>query len=389
MQIFRFWVYYNLVRRDLQAKNRRAICNIAFPMLFCLIMSKAQKLFFLSGLCLLFAGCTEFLAVSGADAPAGGIYKLQAEGTFQLVELSKLNCLVRAPGSRRLYGTTGRGSGGVVVLDTLPFGGYIETKSVAAGGKTPCHLTLSPDGKYLYTANYSSSSISEFRLKEGLPAGLPRIIRHSGRGVTPRQKSPHPHFVRFDAAGKRLYVCDLGTDKILVYDWTPEKGIATPAAAELALPPGSGPRHLVFSPDGNTLYVANELDSTAASFVREGPEKPWRLGKVRSTLPDGADQKGNYPGAIKITSDGKFFFVANRGNDSVAVFATSGGGDFRLVRTVRSGGEFPSDLLLLNGDRLLVVSHLKSGGVTSFEHENGTLTPSVTYSVPKCTALCE
>ena len=352
-------------------------------------MSKATKIFFASVGTLLLAGCAEFLAVSGADAPAGGVYKLQAEGTFQLVNLSKLNCLVRAPGSKRLYGTTVRGSGGVVVLDTMPFGGYIEVKSVAAGGKTPCHLTLSPDGNFLYTANYSSGSVSEFRLKDGLPANLPRIVRHTGRSVTKRQKSPHPHFVRFDAEGKRLYVCDLGADKIFVYDWTPETGLKTPAAAELTLPPGAGPRHLVFSPDGNTLYVANELDSTAASFVREGPGKTWRLAEVRSTLPSGANKKGNYPGAIKITADGKFFFVANRGDDSVAIFATSGGGKFRLLRTVRSGGEFPSDLLLANGDRLLVVGHLNSGGVTSFEFADGVLTPSVTYSVPKCTALCE
>lgn len=352
-------------------------------------MNKTAKIFFLSGLCLLLAGCAEFLAVSGADAPAGGVYKLQAEGTFQLVELSKLNCLIRAPGSKRLYGTTLRGSGGVVVLDTMPFGGYIEVKSVAAGGKTPCHLTLSPDGKFLYTANYSSGSVSEFRLEDGLPSNFPRIIRHTGRGAKPRQKSPHPHFVGFAPDGKQLYVCDLGADKIFVYDWTPETGLKTPAAAELTLPPGAGPRHLVFAPDGNTLYVADELDSTVASFVRKEPNGAWRLAKVRSPLPQGANKNGNFPGAIKITADGKYFFVANRGDDSVAVFAASAGGEFRLVRTVRSGGEFPSDLLLSNDDRLLVVGHLNSGGVTSFEFADGVLTPSVTYSVPKCTALCE
>ena len=353
-------------------------------------MNKIVKVFFPSVCALLLAGCTEFLAVSGADAPAGGVYKLQADGVFQLVKLSKLNCLVRFPGRPRLYGTTGRNGGGVVVLDPIRFvDGFVETKSVAAGGKTPCHLTLSPDQEFLYTANYSSGSVSEFHLKEGLPAGHPRIIRHSGRSVKPRQKSPHPHFVRFDPAGKQLYVCDLGLDRIFVYDWTPEAGLKTPAAAELVLPPGSGPRHLVFSPDGNTLYVANELDSTAASFVREGPNKAWRLGKIRSTLPVGADKNGNYPGAIKITDNGRFFFVANRGDNSVAVFATLGGGNFRLVRTVPSGGDYPSDLLLLNGDRLLVVGHLRSGGVTSFKFENGVLTPSVRYSVPKCAALCE
>ena len=236
-------------------------------------MKSCAKPFLLSVGALLLAGCTEFLAVSSADAPAGGVYKLQAEGTFQLVKASKLNCLVRARGSRRLYGTTTRGTGGVLVLDEMPFGGYIEAKSFAAGGKTPCHLTLSPDGGFLYTANYSSGSVSEFELKDGLPAGRPRIIRHTGHGVKPRQKSPHPHFVSFDAAGRQLYVCDLGLDKVFVYDWTPEAGLRTPAAAELVLPPGSGPRHLVFSPDGDTLYVADELDSTAASFVREGPGK--------------------------------------------------------------------------------------------------------------------
>ena len=338
---------------------------------------------------LLLAGCTEFLAVSGADAPAGGVYKLQADGAFQIAKLSKLNCLVRAPGSRRLYGTTSRGGGGVVVLDEVPFGGWIEAKTVAAGGKTPCHLTLSPDGLFLYTANYSSGSVSEFRLKEGFPVGRSRVIRHTGRGVTPRQKSPHPHFVRFDAAGERLYVCDLGADRIFVYDWTPDRGLETPAAAELVLPPGSGPRHLVFAPDGNTLYVSCELDSTAASFVRDAPGKAWRFAKSRSTLPDGADKTGNYPGAIRIAPDGRHFFVANRGDNSVAVFATSGGGDFRLVRTVPSGGDYPSDLLVSNGGKTLVVGHLKSGGVTVFALEGGKLTRGASYAIPKCTALCE
>ena len=353
------------------------------------MMSKIPKLFFISVCVLPLAGCTDFFAVSGANAPAGGVYKLQAGGTFQCAKSSKLNCLVRG-GDRRLYGTTGRNGGGVVVLGPIPFvDGFEEKKSVAVGGKTPCHLTLSPDGRHLYTANYSSGSISEFHLKEGLPAGRPRIIRHTGSGIKPRQKSPHPHFVGFDPAGKQLYVCDLGCDRISIYDWTPETGLKTPAAAELALPPGSGPRHLVFSPDGNTLYVADELDSTVASFVREGSDKAWRLGKIRSTLPDWSDKMDNYPGAIKITGDGKYLFVANRGDNSVAVFSTLSGGDFRLVRTVPSGGDFPSDLLLLNGDRLLVVGHLRSGGITSFKLENGVLTPSVRYSVPKCTALCE
>lgn len=353
-------------------------------------MSNAMKILFLSCGCLLLAGCAEFLAVSGADAKdGGGIYKLQAEGTFQLVKISKLNCLIRAPGGKRLYGTTVRGSGGVAVFDKVPFGGYIEAKAVSAEGKTPCHLTLSPDGSFLYTANYSSGSVSEFRLKDGLPVGRARVIRHSGQGVKERQKSPHPHFVRFDAEGKRLYVCDLGVDRIFVYDWIPGSGLKTPAATELVLPPGAGPRHLVFAPDGKALYVANELDSTVASFVRDATSGSWKLARIRSTLPKGAKTEGNHPGAIKITADGRFFFVANRGDDSVAVFSVLGGGDFELLRTVPSGGEFPSDLLLADGDRLLVVGHRDSGEVIRFERDGAELKVSGRYFVPKFMAFCE
>lgn len=342
--------------------------------------------------CLLLAGCVDFLAVSGAATPVGGVYKLQADGVFQIAQSGGLNCMIRAPGTSRLYAVANRGgtSGALLVIDEIPFGGMAVQKTVAAAGRTPCHLTLAPNGAFLYTANYSSGSISEFRLREGYPDNPPRVIRHRGSGATPRQKSPHPHFVGFDPAGARLFVCDLGADRIFVYDWTAEAGIRTPAAETLVLPPGSGPRHLAFSPDGDVIYVACELDSTVASFTCDRRTGKWLLAEVHSTLPDGSDKRGNHPGAIKMTAAGDFFFVANRGDNSVAVFSTSGDGKFELLRTVPSGGDFPSDLLLLDRDRMLAVGHLRSGGVVCFQWDGGTRTlrRKKKFHLSRCTALC-
>ena len=384
--------------RTLPKKIRPAFAILRFRYYFSDIMRKVAKMFFPSVGALLLAGCVSFYAVSGADNPEGGLYDLQRSGATQIVRSSKLNCLVRDQGSGRLYGCAnrqgrdrGRTGAIVVIAKTPPLNELEVVQTVTSSGRTPCHVALSPEGDLLYCANYSSGSFAEMKLVDGRVAGKPRIIRHKGGSVKSRQKSPHPHFVGFDPAGKRLFVCDLGCDRIFVYDRTPGEGIKTPAAAELVLPPGSGPRHLVFAPDGNTLYVANELDSTVMSFVRDPKTDNWRPGVIRSTLPAGAKREGNYPGAIKIAADGRHFFVANRGDDSVAVFSTAAGGEFQLVRTVPSGGEFPSDLLLLNGGKTLAVGHLKNGGVTAFDWdaEKRTLTPSGHWIVPKCAALCE
>ena len=329
------------------------------------------------------ASATEFLAVSAAPDPTGGVYSIADGKAQQLVSVPDLFHLVRDPKSGLLYGAVRKGfgvkkrCGAVVVLTPTADGKLQVAQTLPIAGRTPCFITLAPDKRHLYTANYSSGDLAEIPLDgDGRIAGEARLIRHTGHGPTPRQKSPHPHCALFDPAGKGLYVCDLGTDRIHVYDWTPGRGISTPAAAELPLPPGAGPRHLVFSPDGNRLYVANELDSTAAAFLRD-TQGEWRFKTAVPTLknPGGVP---NYPGAIKLSADGRTLFVTNRGDNSIAVFDAMPDGDIKLRGTIPAGGDFPSDLLIL-GDKILAVANFKSGNVT---------TPQGFVGVKQPIALC-
>lgn len=62
------------------------------------------------------------------------------------------------------------------------------------------------------------------------------------------------------------YVPDLGADLVRGYKWNEETGVMTPDAhLELELPPGSGPRHMVFHPKLPVAYVVNELLSTVST----------------------------------------------------------------------------------------------------------------------------
>ena len=342
-------------------------------------MSLQYTVFVYAALIFLFGGCSanNFIAVSSAPAPAGGIYRVSDNLTVQAAELPSVNYLTATGDGRNYYASLSRlpgkkRSGGVAHLQLSAEKKLAICQLLATPGNTPCHLTLSPDEKYLFCANYGGGSVTVIKLKENHFSGEPQIIKHSGKSVHRRQKSPHPHFAAFDKLAHQLYICDLGTDEIWIYNYTPARGIELPCAAKLALPPGSGPRHLAFAPDGLTLYTADELNSTAASFVRKDAQSPWQPVEIHSTLPENVPATKNYPGAIKMSADGRFFFVTNRGNDSIAVFAVQGNGKFKLQQTVPASGSYPSDILLQDNDRKMYVINLKSNNISSFSFNPAT-----------------
>ena len=349
-----------------------------------------MKIFLLSTVALLLAGCNRepFYAVSIADNENGGIYK-----NAQLIsQLPRASYIIRK--NDTLYVTQNAArkspdkSGKIYAVDrrTMQI-----LQSAKVNGITPCHVTVSPDGKFLYTANYSSGSISEIPLAHGVPSAPPRMILHQGKGKDlRRQKSPHPHFVGFSPAGNKLFVCDLGTDEIWIYDYTPGKGIALPCVEKLKLAPGAGPRHLAFAPDGKTIYVANELDSTVTSFYHMSGT--WKMVKTISSRPANPVAKKNFPGAIKITSCGRYFFVTNRGDDTIAMFATLPDGDFTLHKNVPAQGKYPSDILLSDNDTILQCINLKNGTAARFKLNKaaGTLEAIPgTVTIPRGIGLCE
>ncbi|MBE6403315.1 MAG: lactonase family protein [Lentisphaerae bacterium] len=309
-----------------------------------------------------------------------------------VLDLPYINYLVKDSSRKVYYAALGRvprkkAKGGAAALLVWDEQKFKIQQILPLQGRNPSHITVSPDGKYLYSANYSDGSIAEIALAENGSMQDVRFIKHTGKSIAKRQKSPHPHQCIFNPAGNELYVCDLGTDEIFIYGYSPESGIKTPVRTKLKLAPGSGPRHLVFSPSGNEIYCANELSGSVTSFVRSNVS--WRRVKTLSTLKNPFEK--NYPGAIKISACGKFFLVSNRGHNSIALFETAANGDFALLDTISLAGDFPYDILFIDNDRRVVVCNYKSHSVMlfAFDKAQKKLLPEAEYFVEQAKALVE
>ncbi len=312
--------------------------------------------------CLLLGGCfcteqpeaTVFYACASAKDEHGGLYKIACSGNelriMDFIPEPGLSYLAWSPDRRYLYGTVFGGKEGGVVTWRVDGATLNRVDYSPAGGKISCHLCVSAGGNFLYTANYTDGSITEFKLADGIPTEK-RVIPHSGRGATPRQQGPHAHFVGFTPDGRFLAVVDLGTDEVRMYPFDPACGIDTAQVNSVKLPPGSGPRHLVFRPGSDIFYTINELDSTVSTLRYEGNGQAVLLRSIR-TLPD--DFTGqNYPAAIHLTPDGKRLAVTNRGHDSIAMIELSADGGMKLLECLPCGGSWPCDFAFAKGGAIL------------------------------------
>lgn len=220
-------------------------------------------------------------------------------------------------------------------------------------GSSPCHLSLSGDQRWLYAANYMSGSLAAFALDEtGRILDRTDLRTHAGSGPNPeRQEGPHAHF-SMDIDGS-LYVCDLGTDAVVIYR---NAGGQLGETGRIAMPAGSGPRHLAWSPKHpDWLYCVAELGSRVYALRRR--EDGYEIVQSVSTLPAGFEG-GNTAAAIRITEDGERLLASNRGHDSIAVCAVRPDGT--LGEPVISGCVAEPRDFALCGDYVLAASQRDS-----------------------------
>lgn len=264
---------------------------------------------------------------------------------------------------------------------------WVQLATVATGGAEPCYVALDPHEAHLAVANYGSGSVALYALdrETGLPSGPPDMRTNSGRGPDPwRQEGPHAHCALFSREPPRLYQVDLGTDEILA--WAPGNGLGEREIA-FAAPPSSGPRHLVLHPTGPFALLISELASTLTLLERTGAA--FRGTQVISTLPPGFAGE-SLGGHLPINEAGDRLYVTNRGHDSIATFAFDGEW-LSLLQHVSSRGASPRFVLLLEGEKLLVVANEEGGNVTGFElRDDGTLAPAgLDLAVPGAVFLFE
>jgi 6-phosphogluconolactonase len=189
-------------------------------------------------------------------------------------------------------------------------------------GAGPCHLVLDKQRRHLLVANYSSGSVSVLPVgADGRLGAASDVVQHTGSSVNPdRQKGPHAHCVTMEPGNRFAFVCDLGLDKVMVYRFDAERGKLTPHDPPFAaIKPGSGPRHMVFRPDGRFAYVVNEMSSTVTVLAYTPGSGVLKEIQTVSTLP--AYFTGdNTTAEIDVHPSGRWLYASNRGHNTIALF---------------------------------------------------------------------
>ncbi|GAA6025688.1 hypothetical protein JCM11491_005223 [Sporobolomyces phaffii] len=170
--------------------------------------------------------------------------------------------------------------GEVTAMSVDEIGQLTKLSSVTTGGLWPCHSSLlsrvSP--QRLVATNYKGASLSSIPLHASGDIDLTseafeRIDFLGTRTPGPhreRQQQDHPHGAHVDPHHLVVVVPDLGTDDLRVLGIKPD-GTLEEFMDPIELAPGSGPRHVLFSTSGERLYVMNELDNSVTTFAVEYP----------------------------------------------------------------------------------------------------------------------
>ncbi len=279
----------------------------------------------------------------------------------QLATVGQLSSLCRHPSLPVVYGT---GSVRGVVLAWRIEGGAAVPLGEMAAGDDPCFLAVDPTGRLLVSVNYGSSDLTLLPLApDGRFAGGSSSLALEGGGPdADRQEAAHPHQALFHDG--MLYVIDLGSDSIrrFAVDAARPGLAALTEAGEGIVPPGTGPRHGVFLPDGR-MASSGEL---ASSLVVGAPEGSDWLSVASTALSGPAKTRSdrNYPGDIQRSEDGSFVYLANRGYDTIGVFDLRAGTP-RLVAEPSAAAAWPQHLLVQAGH--LLIAGWDSGRVTAIE----------------------
>jgi 6-phosphogluconolactonase len=258
-----------------------------------------------------------------------------------------------------------------------------------SGGAAPCYVSVDPSGGRLFVANYHGGSVAALPLDAGGRLQPPSSVgRHYGSSVHPvRQRKSYAHAILPAPAAPPAsfaLAADLGADRVLVYRIDEASGQLTPHdAGMIAAAPGAGPRHLAFTPAGDTLFVINELNSTIAAYAWDAARGTLKhLGDPISTLP--ADFTGeNTTAEIAVHPSGEFLYGSNRGHDSIAVFRIGSDSDRRL-RLTRVGlhathGKTPRHFAIDPTGAFLIAANQDSDSIVVFriDRDSGLLLDTI------------
>jgi 6-phosphogluconolactonase len=269
-----------------------------------------------------------------------------------------------------------------------------STGALKAVGTGPIHesfpyIFLDRSGRFLLSASYGANLVTVNPL--GADGRVGETIQ-----VIPTARNAHA--IITDNTNRYVFVPHLGTDQIFQFVFDPKTGRLTANTPPvLQLKAGTGPRHLITSPDNRFVYLLNELTATVTTLSLDG--KTGLLTEVGSVSALPADSK-LVPGTprgpdapkrdrdndiwasdLHLTPNGRFLYAAERTSSSIGAFSVdSATGKLTYLGSTPTEKQ-PRGFRIDPTGRFMIVSGEKSETLSTYsiDASSGALKPTGKY----------
>jgi 6-phosphogluconolactonase len=217
----------------------------------------------------------------------------------------------------------------------------------------PAHVSVDHRGKYLFAAEYTGSWFEVFPIMANGTLGpavfqmqtvdnvdtsfktKPATSAPPGSFAFSAHEGPngHPHIMEADPSNEWVLGCDAGQDRIYVWKLTVGANPPLGSPAFFETPPGDGPRHFAFHPNGHWLYSIQEEASTIIFWQFDPGTGNLTKEQQISSLPPGFVGT-SFTSEIRVSDDGRFVYGVNRTSDTIGVFRIDGDGKLTQVSHV-------------------------------------------------------
>lgn len=284
--------------------------------------------------------------------------------------------LALSPDQKKLY----------VALRSEPFTAAAFTIAAATGQLSPLGSAPLPDsmayiatdrsGRWLFAASYGGHRASVSPIgADGQPAAAVQIV--------PNGKNAHAAVP--DAANRHVYITSLGTDEVLQWRFDDATGQLTPnEPPAMAARPGSGPRHLVFHPNGRHAYLLGELDASVELLDIDKQKGLLSRKQHWSILPAGFTGKP-WAADLHLTPDGRFLYTSERNSSTLAIWRVDAESGMLTLVGHQATEEQPRGFQIDASGQWLIAAGQLSHSVTLYriDHDSGRLTPTQRLPVGK------
>jgi 6-phosphogluconolactonase (cycloisomerase 2 family) len=299
---------------------------------------------------------------------------------LQVIKTDNPSWLTLSKDQRHLFVVNENGPGGKDVVGKVSsFAIDAKTHNVTpinqvqSRGEEPTHSSLSPDQRFLFVSNYAvhpdpGGALAVIPVgKDGKLSDVVQVSNNHGASKVnaERQASSHVHSAIPTPDGKYVVTSDLGADKMLVfsYDGKRAEPLQPAKTPTVQLPPGGGPRHLLFSKDGKHAWLTLEMVAQVAVFdYHDGVFKQTQTVDLKNK--DAQQKVGG--GGLHTSPDGKFLYVANRGEaNQLLVFAIDGKGQLKEIQRRSVEGMEPREFSFDPSGHFMLIANQKSNQIVT------------------------